>query len=125
MNKQEFHFAMLANDRSAVRQGRWQVLILCAVFSIPILLLFWIPLECRTPLVRYSILAALSAVLSGVLYFGQHIRNRTARRLGLVCPGCGIVFSHLLLRDLGFTNSCGKCGAGVYSESHTQSNQAE
>lgn len=125
MNKQEFYVAMLAHRSEAVRQERWQILILFLVVMAPIPLFIWIPIQCWTLLARYSVLVVTLGVLFGIFCFSRYLRNRTARKLGLFCPGCGIVFSHLLLRDLGFTNICGKCGAGVYSESHPQSDQAE
>ena len=121
MNKQKFYVAMLAYDRAMARQGYWQLLVLCLVLATPIALLLAIPMESRTPLIRYSVIAAMFAILVGAVYFGQYRRKQTAKRLGMFCPECDIVFDHLSLRNLGFTNVCGKCGAKVFVESNTLS----
>lgn len=121
MNKQKFYAAILAYDRAMARQGYWQLLVLCLVLATPIALLFAIPMESRTPLIRYSIIATMFAILIGAVYFGQYRRKQIAKKLGLFCPECDIVFDHLFLRNLGFTNVCGKCGAKVFVESTNRS----
>ncbi len=124
MNIQILYTALLGYARAMARQGYWQLLVLCLVLATPIALLFAIPTKSRTPLIRYSIIAAMFVILLGAVYFGQYRRKQTAKKLGLFCPECDIIFDHLFLRNLGFTSICGKCGAKVFVEYSTLSEPA-
>lgn len=113
MNRQDFYSSVLTYDKKAESLRLRQFIVFI------ILLCLWVVAGFFTPKdYWYYTVAVLIGALFLLIKIVNDLDKRTAKRLGIVCPTCHTQFDDRALRDVGFTNTCKKCGSKIYDESN-------
>lgn len=114
MNKKDFYSAILLRDRALEKQQIWLIFGLIA-FSISLIALMLYSGSAFIQTHKWLGLAFIFTPLFIYLYLANYLRKRLNKKYGVTCPQCGVVFEWQLLLELGFTDSCGKCGTKIFN----------